>query len=337
MKKIILFVIAFIYIVTFLSVPVKANDWKKLLLGDRSHEVYALKLLLKNKNYDPGELSTLFNEQTLSSLVKFQKDNGLKPDGKAGPDTWSKLITPVGKSGFEDEANDAVKAIQYLLKQKYAFSSLAANGYFNPETKAAILLFQYNYKLGSNGTNGVDGIVSKKTWMHLIRDSKKFHNHNWVIYIEFDRDRNILGTLSVFDSNGNWLAEMPCLGESMTMNENWNEVYGNTPLGCFKAIVSSRERNRLEYGDFYSIELSDDDVKAVTNGRDGILIHSGSNKYKNKSDSKLPKQYRDSRAKNVNGLDQTHGCVRIFGEDHRLLYELLKDSRQGIVYISETE
>jgi len=337
MKKIILFVIALIYILAFSPVQVKAEGWKKLQLNDKTYEVYALKLLLRNKDYDPGELSTVFNDQTYSSLVSFQKDYGLKPDGKAGQETWSKLIAPVGKSGFANEMDDAVKAVQYLLRKKYAFSSLEASGYFNQETRAAILLFQYNYKLGTNGTNGVDGIVNKKTWMHLIRDSKKSNNYKWVIDIELNRDRNVLGTLSVFDAEINWLAKMLCLGESMTMNENWREVYGNTPLGCFKATVSNRERNSFEYGDYYCIELSDNDVKAVTNGRDGILIHSGSNNYKNKSDSKLPKEYRDSRAKTINGLDQTHGCVRIYGEDHKILYELLKDSRQGIVYISEIE
>jgi len=319
--------------VALLSVQVRADNWKKLQLGDRTYEVYALKLLLRNKNYDPGELSTVFNDQTHYSLMSFQKDYGLKQDGKAGPETWNKLIAAVGKS--ESINDDAVKAVQYLLKHKYEFYSLEVNGNFNPETKAAIMLFQYNYKLGTNGTNGVDGIASKKTWLHLIRDSKKFNNYNWLINIELYKDRSVLGTLSVFDIEGNRLVEMLCLGESMTMNDNWREVYGNTPLGCFKATLSNRDRNNFEFGDYYSIELNDDDVKAVTNSRDGILIHSGSNNYKNKSDSKLPKQYRSCRAKTINGLDQTHGCVRIFGEDHKILYELLKNSRQGIVNISE--
>jgi len=335
MKKIGLFVIASIYMVALLSVQVRADNWKKLQLGDRNYEVYALKLLLRNKNYDPGELSTVFNDQTHYALVNFQKDYGLKPDGKAGQETWNKIITAVGKSESIDD--DAVKAVQYLLKHKYEFYSLEANGNFNPETKSAIMLFQYNYKLGTNGTNGVDGIVSKKTWLHLIRDSKKFNNYSWIISIELSKDRSALGTLSIFDAEGNRVAEMPCLGESMTMNNNWREIYGNTPLGCFKAILSNRERNNFEFGDYYSIELNDADVKAVTNGRDGILIHSGSNNYKNKSDSKLPKQYRDCRAKTIDGLDQTHGCVRIFGEDHKYLNELLKNNRQGIVYISERD
>jgi hypothetical protein len=288
-------------------------------------------------NYDPGKLSAEFDEQTFSTLVSFQENNGLKPDGKAGAATWSKLMIFVEEAEPLDELSDAIKAIQYLLKNKYSFSSLQTNGKFDLETKAAVLLFQYNYKLGTNGTNGVDGIVNKKTWMHLIRDSKKVNNHNWVINIELSKDRGELGTLSVIDAEGTRMTDMLCLAESMTMNSNWREVYGNTPLGCFRATVSNRERNSFEYGDYYCIELSNDDVKAVTNGRDGILIHSGSNNYKDKSDSKLPKQYRDIRAKTVYGLDQTHGCVRIYKEDHKLLYELLKNHRRGLVYISERD
>ena len=231
--------------------------------------------------------------------------------------------------------NDAVKAVQYLLNNKYGFSAIEVNGKFDDRTKAAVLLFQYNYQLGTNSSNGMDGFVDRKTWLHLIQDSKKVNSYNWVICIKLNKDRAIAGKLYLFDDKAVKLAEMPCLGESMTMNTNWREQYANTPLGCFRAAISNKERNPIEYGAYKCIELYDDDVKAVTNDRYGILIHSGRTKYKSKPDTKMPYKYKDSRAKTIDGLDQTHGCIRISDRDHEILYEALKNRANGIVSISE--
>jgi len=168
------------------------------------------------------------------------------------------------------------------------------------------------------------------------KDSEKADNYGWIIYVELNQDRGLLGRLYAYDASGAMMLEMPCLGQSMTMNTNWREQNANTPLGCFRAIVSHRGRNLLEYGKYRCIELNDDDVKAVTNGRNGILIHSGFNKFKYKPDTQLPRKYSDIRAKTIQGLDQTHGCVRISDDDHARLHDFLKGHNRGIVSISES-
>ena len=327
--------IYFAVIIILAPSPVQAADWKALQIDSEGHEVYALKLLLRNQNCDPGEINTAFDEITREALVSFQVRNQLDPDGKAGPDTWKKLISTVSNAEHSGEINDAVLAVQYLLRNKYAFTALAEDGTFGIETKAAVLLFQYNYKLGTNGTNGMDGIVGAKTWSYMIHDSTKAKQSGWVICIELNEDRSTLGTLYAFDAEGKKNLEIPCLAQSMTMNPNWRDKYANTPLGCFKASVSRRSRNKAEFGIYKCIELDDTDVRAVTNGRDRILIHSGSNAYKHKTDYSLPVLYKGCRAQTISGLDQTHGCIRISGNDHAKLYFTLKDQAVGIVSISE--
>ena len=336
MKKIYIFT-CIALTAALLTAKIQAADWKTLHLNDTYYEVCALKLLLRHRNYDPGEIHNTFNKQTLEALVFFQEDNNLNPDGVTGPETWRKLITPVSDSKDLEGINDAVKAVQYLLINKYGFTALEVDGTFDVRTKAAILLFQHNYKLGTNGTNGMDGIAGEKTWLHLIQDSRKSEHCNWVICVELNKDRGSAGMLYVFDAAGFQLASMPCLGESMTMNTNWREQFANTPLGCFRAAISHVQRNPIEYGIYNSIELNDADVKAVTDGRFGILIHSGNTKFKNKSDTKMPNKFKEHRARTIDGLDQTHGCIRISDADHAVLYEILKNHTKGIVSISEQD
>jgi len=318
----------------YLPASIQAAEWKTLKAGDKGYEVYALKLLLLHRNCEPGEAGVVFDAKTARALTAFQTQNGLDPTGQASPETWEKLISQVsaGQSALDD---NAVKAAQYLLRNKYAFTALNEDGKFDLETKAAVLLFQCNYKLGTNGANGMDGAIGANTWSCLIRDSKKENNYGWVICVELNMDRGILGTLYAYGSTGHKILEMPCLGQSMTMNTDWRSEYGNTPLGCFRASISYKWRDWMEYGKYYSIELNDEDVRAVTNGRDRILIHSGHNKYKQRPDYGLPYWYKDYRARNIQGLDQTHGCIRISNDDHARLYNSLKGCTKGIVSISE--
>ena len=315
-----------------------AYGWKTLSAGDSGHEVYALKLLLRNRNFDPGEAGADFDAATQKALMSFQAENGLAPTGTADAGTWEKLVSTVEwrGPGWEFGADgDAVRAAKYLLSRKYAFSSLDADGKFDIAAKAAVLLFQFNYNLGVNGVNGLDGAVGPKTWSALIRDSYKTAGYGWVIHILLQKNRGVPGELIVFDGAGGRMLEMPCLGQSMTMNPDWREAYADTPLGVFRAFVSDRPRERVEFGGYGCVELEAADVSAVTYGRDGILIHSGANKYKDRADLGLPISYRDRRARTVGGLDQTHGCVRISGADHARLYAALKNRGRGIVCISE--
>ena len=332
MKKITFFII--LMHVIFAPSLARAAEWKPLHTGSSGHEVYALKLLLLHRGYNPGKINTVFDQKTAGALISFQKSSGLNPNGTTEPDTWNKLIRTVGVSEQPKDKN-AVRAIQYLLNNKYSFSSLDTDGNYGLETKAAVLLFQKNYETGAGGVNGMDGIAGAETWSCLIRDSKKVNDYKWVICIDFNCDRGLLGTLYTYDASGANVLEIPCLGQSITMNPDWRQQYANTPLGCFRAAVSRRQRSPSEFGKYRCIELNDEDVKAVTNGRDGILIHSGSNKYKHKPDYTLPAGYKGLFAQTIQGLDQTHGCVRISGEDHARLYNTLKGTDIGIVSISE--
>ena len=55
---------------------------------DRSKDIQRA---LKNAGFDPGTIDGKLGPKTKQAIVDFQKEKGLKPDGKVGPKTWAEL------------------------------------------------------------------------------------------------------------------------------------------------------------------------------------------------------------------------------------------------------
>ena len=55
---------------------------------DRSKDIQRA---LKNAGFDPGSIDGKLGPKTKQAIIDFQKEKGLKPDGKVGPRTWSEL------------------------------------------------------------------------------------------------------------------------------------------------------------------------------------------------------------------------------------------------------
>ena len=68
-----------------------AVTYKTLKTGSRGTEVKKLQTALKEKGYYSMKVDGVFGKGTLSAVKAFQKDNGLKADGIAGPQTLGKL------------------------------------------------------------------------------------------------------------------------------------------------------------------------------------------------------------------------------------------------------
>jgi peptidoglycan hydrolase-like protein with peptidoglycan-binding domain len=59
--------------------------------GDSGPKVRELQQLLRAKGYNPGPIDGIFGSGTTQAVISFQKFNGLRADGIAGPATWQAL------------------------------------------------------------------------------------------------------------------------------------------------------------------------------------------------------------------------------------------------------
>ena len=124
-----------------------------LRLGDYNNSVKELQKILGIQS--DGH----FGKGTQNAVKKFQSENNLVVDGIVGPTTWeriknsdNKTIRPVIlKMGSKTEA---VRKLQESL-------GLVADSYFGAGTKAAVMKFQSENNLVS------DGIVGPSTWRAL--------------------------------------------------------------------------------------------------------------------------------------------------------------------------
>jgi len=122
-------------------------------------EAYAMQYLINYWGYNTITTDGIFGSGTLTAVKNFQTKKGLTADGIVGTNTWTALTNVTQKNGSN---SDATKAIQYLLKNKYGFTSLAIDGAFGSGTESAVKNFQSWKGISS------DGVVGPTTWQYLI-------------------------------------------------------------------------------------------------------------------------------------------------------------------------
>lgn len=58
-----------------------------LKIGSVGPDVKELQLILQSLGYDPGPIDGIYGIRTMNAVIKFQRNNGLVPDGIVGPKT----------------------------------------------------------------------------------------------------------------------------------------------------------------------------------------------------------------------------------------------------------
>ncbi|MBE6787902.1 MAG: spore cortex-lytic enzyme [Ruminococcaceae bacterium] len=181
MKKILKIALAITLTVVLTSVCVSALS----KIGSRSDEVKEIQTRLKNWGYYSGKVDGIFGTKTKNAVVKFQKTNGLTPDGVVGKKTLEALGINGNKDSFTGynssdydllariisaesrgepyEGQVAVGAvvlnriehpsfpdtISGVVYQKGAFSCLDDGQFYEPVADSA-------YKAASDAINGYD-------------------------------------------------------------------------------------------------------------------------------------------------------------------------------------
>ncbi len=173
MKKVLALILA---LTLLLSAAVTASAATVLRPGDKGDLVKKVQQALNDAGYSEVKVDGVYGPTTVDAVKRYQKNNGLVADGKAGPKTLTKMLG----AGYLDvqqvpgryqkgDRNNDVKIIQTLLKAlKYPVGTV--DGIFGPKTEAAVRLFQ-----SRNGLTA-DGIVGSETIAKLTDSSAKAYS-----------------------------------------------------------------------------------------------------------------------------------------------------------------
>ncbi|MBE9115083.1 peptidoglycan-binding protein [Lusitaniella coriacea LEGE 07157] len=129
--------------------------------GDRGSEVKAVQTRLQQLGYFNANTTGYFGTITQASIIRFQRENGLTPDGIVGPKTQAMLDRVQSQSSArsslrQGDRGEAVRSLQERLGIVGLFHS-TPNGIFDLETDRAVKQFQEERGLT------VDGIAGKQT------------------------------------------------------------------------------------------------------------------------------------------------------------------------------
>jgi len=131
--------------------------WPVVQRGDTGPRVVTIQYLLNARGAGLA-VDGIFGPATQQAVRNFQASHGLYVDGKVGAATWPKLIIQVQRGS----TGNAVRAVQWSLRNVYGFYNLAVDGIFGPATQNAVFKFQARFHIG------VDGIVGPVTWNTLV-------------------------------------------------------------------------------------------------------------------------------------------------------------------------
>lgn len=132
--------------------------------GSRGEAVRELQQKLTSKGYNTNGIDGIFGSGTEKAVLNFQKANGLKQDGIAGPEVWGKLNGSVSKPALGSSLSNspslkrgsrgaAVKELQQKLTAR-GYSTKGIDGIFGPATEAAVIKFQKDHKMIADGIAG---------------------------------------------------------------------------------------------------------------------------------------------------------------------------------------
>ena len=95
----------FITLLLLFSIIFQPNVLALSKRGSRGTEVRNIQSRLSKWGYNPGPVDGVYGAKTESAVKRFQRNNGLTPDGIAGPATLAKIGLPTGSSSSSYQSN----------------------------------------------------------------------------------------------------------------------------------------------------------------------------------------------------------------------------------------
>ncbi len=127
--------------------------------GSRGQEVIKLQQALKDKGYNVT-VDGIYGAKTREAVIKFQKDNGLNPDGIAGAKTLTKLNLNVQSNNNSSDV--------YLLA-RCIYGEARGEVYLGKVAVGAVIL---NRVKDANFPNSVSGVIYQPGAFDAVADGQ---------------------------------------------------------------------------------------------------------------------------------------------------------------------
>jgi peptidoglycan LD-endopeptidase CwlK len=141
--------------------------WKVL-----TDNIKAVQKKLNSLGYNTGYPDGRFGKMTINALIKFQKDNGLYPEGVVNPRTRQKLFNPYRKDNFEyrPTSNLLSSLNPYVAQLTKKFLFLAKANHLDVRILTAFRSWDEQDRLYTQGRTKPGGIITD------VRGGGSFHN-----------------------------------------------------------------------------------------------------------------------------------------------------------------
>ena len=147
-----------------------SGSYVTLQEGDTGSSVSRLQQALKNLGYYTGTVDGHYGSGTVEAVKAFQRQNGLRVDGKAGEATQRALYGTSSTASYNTlrpgDEGSAVTNLQYALYELGYYDG-RVDGIYSSLTSEAVKAFQSN-----NGLK-VDGVAGEETQKKLFSSSAK--------------------------------------------------------------------------------------------------------------------------------------------------------------------
>ena len=120
-------------------------------MGSRSEEVRSIQKALSDKGYSVGGVDGIFGTKTKNAVIRFQKDNGLTPDGVAGP----KTLQALGIKNASSSSYGGFTATEYNLLARIISAEARGEPYLGQVAVGAVILNRIEHPSFPNSLSGV--------------------------------------------------------------------------------------------------------------------------------------------------------------------------------------
>ena len=133
-------------------------------IGSRGSEVKNIQSRLKKWGYYTGSVDGIYGTDTKNAVIRFQKNNGLTPDGIAGPATLKKIGLPTNNS-----TNTAGSNADYHLLARIISAESRGEPYSGQVAVGAVVLNRVEHP---SFPSSISGVVYQKGAFSCLDDGQ---------------------------------------------------------------------------------------------------------------------------------------------------------------------